>query len=194
MAKSSNKATKVISSILILIILVAVGGGIAYFTNGFTTDFTNLYLNIEGKDILTPTYGYMVGRDEPLAVKVMFLNPQDKGSEYTVKVVPNSVPGKDFDVVVDGKFLSFSSIKDLGKGFNIEMDTDSFTIEPKGGLNDILKAIYPGRDIEDATPFIYKDMFKLVVSSVDGEDTMTVFFTVYEKPTGITLEPDTIIF
>ena len=50
---TKSKIGQVVSYIAILLVIVAVIGVFAHFTNGFTSDFKNLYVSVNGKDVIT---------------------------------------------------------------------------------------------------------------------------------------------
>ncbi len=189
------KAAKIISYILLVLVFVAVCGVIVYFTGGFTSDFKTFYVNIDGKDVLSSADGYTLSADTPLQVNVKYtfgaINKDISG--YSVKVIPNTA-GKDFDFTVDGQTYSYQAESDLSKGFNIESGESSFTIRPKGGINEILAAIYPDSEIEDCRNKTYENMYLLVVTSYNGEASVKIAFSIVESIYGIKLDKEAIVF
>lgn len=194
--QGTKKLGKVISYIAIVLILALVCGLLAYFTNGFTSDFKTFYVEADGKQVLAMSDGFEVTKEEPLKVDVKYtfgsLNKEVSG--YSVKVVPNAVQGKDFDFTLDGDAYSFQAEKDLTAGFEIEQKDTSFTVKPKGGINDIMKAIYPDYEVGDVRGKAYENMFTLVVTSYNGEASVMLNFTVTERVEGITLDKEVITF
>ena len=160
-----NTVIHILTWVLVLFALVAAGGAIAYFTNGFTDDFSTFYLNVEGKDVLTTASGYELAESKPMTVNVKYTFSEDGVNGYTVKVVPNNVQGKDFDFTLDGETYSFQGEDDLTAGFHIEKKESSFIIKPKGNLTEVMKALYPNSEVSDCTGLAYDDMFLLVVES-----------------------------
>lgn len=189
-----HSAVKVISWVLIVLLLVTVGGAIAYFTGGFTTEFKTFYVNVDGKDILTSASGYTIDTSDPMTVNIKYTFAEDTINGYTVKVVPNAIPGKDFDFTIDGEVYSFQAESDLTAGFDIEYKETSFTITPKGNLSEVMAALYPNNTVSDCTDLGYSNMFLLVVGSHNGESTVTIAFSIAEAVTGIELVPDHIYF
>lgn len=102
--QGTNKIGKVISYIVIVLVLVAVCGLLAYFTNGFTSDFKTFYVECAGEQVLSTSEGFEMAKDEPMTVDVKYtfgaVNKEISG--YSVKVVPNAIQGKDFDFTLDG--------------------------------------------------------------------------------------------
>lgn len=197
----ANKQTgktvgKVIAYVLVLLVVVGAIGLVVRFTGGFTSDFKTFYVSVDGKDVLTTATGYEASAEEPLGVDVKYTFGSAGGdvSGYSVKVVPNPVQGKDFDFVLDGMPYSFQAEKDLTAGFDIDKGENSFTVKPKGGITDILKAVYPANEIEDCRDKSYADMYALVVTSYNGKASVTVCFSVTEKLVDIILDKEVIVF
>jgi hypothetical protein len=180
--------------ILVVLALIAAIGAIAYFTGGFTGEFKTFYLNVGDRDILTSASGFQVSVDEPLTVNVKYTFAEDGVNGYSVKVVPNVLQGKDFDFTVDGIPYSFQAETDLTAGFEIEESDSSFTLKPKGTLNEVMAAVYPNSEIEDLTGKGYENMFLLVVDSYNGESTVTLAFSIVEGVSGIEIQPGKIYF
>ena len=186
--------TQTISLILVVLLLIAGIGAIAYFTGGFTGEFKTFYLNVGDRDILTSATGFQVSIDEPLTVNVKYTFAEDGVNGYSVKVVPNALQGKDFDFTIDGIPYSFQAESDLTAGFEIEENESSFTLKPKGTLNEVMAAVYPNSEIEDLTGKGYENMFLLVVDSYNGASTVTIAFSVVEGVSGIEIAPGQIYF
>jgi hypothetical protein len=198
---SVNKQTgktigKVIAYILILLVVVAGVGLIVRFTGGFTSDFKTFYVTVDGKDVLTKAGGFEATKEEPLTVDVKYTFGSVGGDVggYSVKIVPNPIAEKDFDFTFDGQVYSFQAEKDLTKGFDIEYGETSFTVKPKGGVAEILQAVYPEHEIGDCTGKGYKDMYAIVVTSYNGKASVTICFSALEKVAGIELDQEVIVF
>ena len=186
--------TQTISLILVVLLLIAGIGAIAYFTGGFTGEFKTFYLTVGDRDILTSATGFQVSVDEPLTVNVKYTFAEDGVNGYSVKVVPNALQGKDFDFTIDGIPYSFQAESDLTAGFEIEENESSFTLKPKGTLNEVMAAVYPNSEIEDLTGKGYENMFLLVVNSYNGSSTVTLAFSIAEGVSGVEITPDHIYF
>ena len=191
-----KNAAKIIAYVLIVLAIVGIFGVIAKFTNGFTSDFKTFYVTIDGKDVMTTTNGYILDKDEPVKVdvKYTFSSSNAEVSGYSVKVIPNAALDKDFDFTMDGSVYSFQMEEDLTDGFIVEKSEDSFTIQPKGDITDILRAVYPESEIDDCKENTYPDMFSLVITSYNGESTVVVNFVVVVEPTSVSFDKEAIIF
>jgi len=194
--QGTKKIGKFISYIVIVSILIAACGFLAYFTNGFTSDFKTFYVECGGQQVLSLGNGFEMTKEEPLTVEVKYtFGAVNKGiSGYSVKVVPNQINGKDFDFTLNGDAYSFQAEDDMTAGFDIEQSKTSFTVKPKGGINDILKAVYPNYEVSDVRDKAYEDMFTLVVTSYNGEASVKLNFTVSEKVEGVILDQEVIKF
>ena len=188
--------SKVILYAIIILALIGVLGFIIYFTGGFTTDFTGFYATVEGEDVMSTGSGSRMKADDPLQVEVkyVFASPNDEAKDYSVKIVPNAIDGKDFDFTLNGDKYSFQSEKDLTAGFTIKRDGSSFTVAPKGNLTKILSSVYPEDTVEDCADKAYENMFTLVVTSYNGEAEIRVNFTVTESIRGVILDKEVIEF
>lgn len=140
--------------------------------------------------------GFDATLEKPLKVDVKYAFNSLGGdiSGYSVKVVPHAVEGKDFDFTLDGQAYSFQAETNLTGGFDIEYGEESFTVTPKGGVDDVLKGVYPNNEIGDCEGKGYADMYSLVITSYNGEATVTVHFSAYEEVCEITLDKEVIVF
>ena len=198
---SANKQTgktvgKVIAYILVLLVVAGVIAVIVRFTGGFTSDFKTFYVTVDGKDVLTSAGGYEVTNEKPLTVDVKYTFGSAGGdvSGYSVKVVPHAVEGKDFDFTLDDQVYSFQAETDLTAGFDIAREETSFTITPKGGVTEVLRAVYPNNEIGDCSDKGYEDMYALIVTSYNGEASVTLYFSVLQEVAGVTLDQEVIVF
>lgn len=197
----ANKQTgktvgKVIAYILVLLVVAGVIAVIVRFTGGFTSEFKTFYVSVDGKDVLTSAGGYEVTNEKPLTVDVKYTFGSAGGdvSGYSVKVVPHAVEGKDFDFTLDDQVYSFQAETDLTAGFDISREETSFTITPKGGVTEVLRAVYPNNEIGDCSDKGYEDMYALIVTSYNGEASVTLYFSVLQEVAGVTLDQEVIIF
>ena len=179
---STNKQTgktvgKVIAYILVLLVVAGVIAVIVRFTGGFTSDFKTFYVSVDGKDVLTSAGGYEVTNEKPLTVDVKY-----------------AVEGKDFDFTLDDQVYSFQAETDLTAGFDIAREETSFTITPKGGVTEVLRAVYPNNEIGDCSDKGYEDMYALIVTSYNGKASVTLYFSVLQEVAGVTLDQEVIEF
>ena len=192
---TKTKIGQVVSYIVILLVIVAVIGVFAYFTNGFTSDFKTFYVSVNGKDVMTSGSGYVITPQEPLSVdvKYTFAFNQTETKGYSVKIVPNKTD-EDFDFSVDGETHYFGDEKDLSNGFIIDKQEKSFTVTPKGSTPlEILEAIYPESEVSCESKG-YNDMFTLIITSYNGESSVKLNFALERRVTGITFDKEVIEF
>jgi len=194
---TKTKIGQVVSYIIILLVIVAVIGVFAYFTNGFTSDFKTFYVSVNGKDVMISGSGYAISENEPLSVDVKYtfgaFNKNDT-KDYSVKIVPNKIENSDFTYTVDGEIKSFQSETDLTAAFEIEKGEKSFTVKPKGkSLTEVLTAFY-GKEVTDCENKGYTDMFTIIVTSYNGEASVKLNFTIAGKVVGVVLDREVIVF
>lgn len=192
-----TKTTKIITYIAIVLAVITVIGVVAHFTNGFTSDFKTFYVTVDGKDVMTSAGGYRVTTSKPLEVDVKYTfgalnNKVDK--DYSLKIIPNNIPDKDFTYTVDGEMKYFQSETDLSDGFEIDKGEKSFRIKPKGEtISEVLSAVY-GKSITDCESKGYTNMFTVIVTSYNGEASVKLNFSLAIRVTGITLDKEAILF
>ena len=192
-----TKTTKIITYIAIVLALITVIGVVAHFTNGFTSDFKTFYVTVDGKDVMTSAGGYRVTPSKPLEVDVKYTfgalnNKVDK--DYSLKIIPNNIPDKDFTYTVDGEMKYFQSETDLSDGFEIDKGEKSFKIKPKGEtIAEVLSAVY-GKEVTDCENKGYTDMFTIIVTSYNGEAIVKLNFSLAIRVAGITLDKEAILF
>lgn len=190
---TKSKIGQVVSYIAILLVIVAVIGVVAHFTNGFTSDFKTFYVTVDGKDVMTSSGGYKVTTEKPLQVdvKYTFNFATDETKNYSVKIVPNKIENSDFTYTVDGESKSFQSQTDLTAAFAIDKGEKSFTVKPKGkSLTEVLTAFY-GTEVTDCENKGYMDMFTIIVTSYNGEASVKLNFTIAGKVVGVVLDRET---
>ena len=192
-----TKTTKILTYIAIVLAVITVIGVVAHFTNGFTSDFKTFYVTVDGKDVMTSAGGYRVTTSKPLEVDVKYTfgalnNKVDK--DYSLKIIPNNIPDKDFTYTVDGEMKYFQSETDLSDGFEINKGEKSFRIKPKGEtISEVLSAVY-GKSITDCESKGYTDMFTIIVTSYNGEASVKLNFSLAIRVAGITLDKEAILF
>lgn len=193
---ASNTIAKIIGYVLLVAVVVVAIGMIVYFTGGLTSDFKTFYVSVDGKDVLTSAGGYKVSDGKPLTVEVKYTFGSAGGdvSGYSVKVTPHAVEGKDFDFTLDGQVYSFQAERDLTEGFNIVRKETSFTVIPKGNVTEVLRAVYPNNEILDCSDKSYEDMYELVVSSYNGKQSVSLYFSLLENVSGVGTDKEVIIF
>ena len=192
---TKSKIGQVVSYIVILLVIVAVIGVFAYFTNGFTSDFKTFYVSVNGKDVMTTANGYVITPQDPLSVdvKYTFAFNQSETKGYSVKIVPNKTD-ENFDFSVDGETHNFGDEKDLSNGFIIEKKEKSFTVIPKGSTpQEIFQAVYADNEVVCENKG-YNDMFTLIITSYNGESSVKLNFALERRVTGITFDREVIEF
>lgn len=192
-----NKTIRILSYALLGLLVVGVIGFVAYFTNGFKSDFKTFYINVDGKDIMESDDGYKVSKGKPLEIKVkyFFSAGSNQKKEYSVKVVPNTIAGRDFTFSDGKEEKSFQSVEDVTSGFDIKKTESGVTVSPKGNtVEEVLKVIYPNGKFDNVNEKGYENMFTLVVTSYDGKANVKLNFSLLSKVSGVTLNKEGILF
>ena len=194
---TKSKIGQVVSYIVILLVIVAVIGVFAHFTNGFTSDFKTFYVSVDGKDVMISGNGYVISENEPLSVDVKYTFDafnKNETKDYSVKIIPNKIENSDFTYTVDGESKSFQSETNLTAAFEIEKGEKSFTVKPKGkSLTEVLTAFY-GTEVTACENKGYTDMFTIIVTSYNGEASVKLNFTIAGKVVGVVLDREVIVF
>lgn len=194
---TKSKIGQVVSYIVILLVIVAVIGVFAHFTNGFTSDFKTFYVSVDGKDVMISGSGYTISDNEPLSVDVKYTFGsfnKNETKDYSVKIIPNKIENSDFTYTVDGESKSFQLETDLTAAFEIDKGEKSFTVKTKGkSLTEVLTAFY-GTEVTDCENKGYTDMFTIIVTSYNGEASVKLNFTIAGKVVGVVLDQEVIVF
>lgn len=191
-----NKVAKVASYVVVVLLLAAVCGAIAYFTNGFTSDFKTFYVESNGSSYLANTTNYVLSQEDEnrFDVKYTFGAINKEISGYTVKIVPSVANDNDFDFTVDGEVYSFGAEIDLTKCFNIKCYDSYFTIDGDFTMQGILEKAYPNQavsvNVEDVNWEV--DNFAIEVYSYNGEAVIKIGFHNYAAVTGVELQEELI--
>ena len=192
-----NKTIRILNYVLLSLLVVGVIGFVAYFTNGFKSDFKTFYINVDGKDVMESDDGYKVSKGKPLEIKVkyVFSGATNQKKEYSVKVVPNIIDGREFTFSDEKEEKSFQSVEDITSGFDIKKTESGFTISSKGNsVEEVLKAVYPNGKFDNVNDKGYENMFTLVVTSYDGKANVKLNFSLSSKVSGVTLNKESILF
>ena len=116
-----------------------------------------------------------------------------KVEDYTVAIVPDVPNGRDFDVIVGQDSYKFSELKDLSKGFDINVDSNKFTLKNTNNIEYILstiigQAVILSQDVDfSALPYM-----KIIITS--GSDTVSYPLKFGGYPERIEFDKELIIF
>ena len=198
MQTKGKTAAKVIGVILVLLLLAGLVAIIYKFTNGFNEDFKTFYVEYGGKQILTTEseMHLVSGNTHRFDVKYTFDTENAEPKGYNVKVVPNAQ--RDFDFTVDGERYLYSKQGDMTAAFGLKKSDTYFelVIPEDFSLEYALQSCYPGKEVvvpeEAADTNAYPYM--LVISSYNDSVVYHIALSVGAEVTGVTLDPDHIIF
>ena len=189
--------TNAVTIILYVVLVLAVLGGIgavAYFTSGFTTDFKTFYLTYEGENILD-SKSDMEFVDENyylFEVNYTFGNLSEKKTGYMVKIAPN--PDCDLTYYVDGEAHSLKEIDDLTSFFEIEYDTERFSVKGNARLQTVLDLYYSGSVVQLEEAQAQTDYYTMTVYSYNKKASVKINFHGEDAGGTIMIEPDPIEF
>ena len=193
--------TKIISSILLLMLFVGALGMISHFTNGFKEEFKTFYVTYAGEDILSEksTLKLPRGEEHRFEVTYMFegLEEELETKEYYVEIISNVEKGKEFEYTIDGEKIAYVDGMYLTKAFQIDIQDRYFIITiPKDlSLEKVLESIHE-RDMEvpkdEELPSLY--LYTLVITSYDETVRYYIDFALDAEAIKIQLYPSEVVF
>lgn len=158
-----------VSIIVLLMILGAGIGVVAYFTNGF--DFSETQSPADPDDqpqgdyeLVLTVNGEQLSVDSELPKEVE-LRIDVNAEEFTVEILPNG--NASFDFRHNGTLLKFPYIEgNFNEAFGVEIGDGYFTMNAAlRSMEMILEGFYPGEEVTDITALDYaQDYFILRVS------------------------------
>ena len=188
-----KKFFKILITVILVVAIVLIGYGLYKMTNGFAEPVKSFYLKVDDEPVYSFGTGYTFFSDEKLDVEVKEV-VSGGDNDYTVKVIPNKMPGKNF--YLRGNYGYFA-VSDLTDGFNVEKTETGFSLSVKEGTslyvlcNILTNALDMPFDDTFGTKG-YDDMFTLVVQA--GNSIITIDFNVMDKVCGVELEDENIVF
>lgn len=186
-----------IALIVLLMILGAGIGVVAYFTNGFDFSETQSPADPDDKpqgsgELLLTMNGEQLSVDSELPKEVE-LRIDVNAEEFTVEILPNG--NASFDFRHNGTLVKFPYIEgNFNEAFGVEICDGYFTMNAAlRSMEMILEGFYPGEEISDITALDYAaDYFVLRVSG-NGETFELPISGLYEF-LHIILDPSEVIF
>lgn len=158
-----------IALIVLLMILGAGIGVVAYFTNGFDFSETQSPADPDDKpqgsgELVLTINGERLSVDSELPKEVE-LRINVNAEEFTVEILPNN--NASFDFRHNGTLVKFPYIEgNFNEAFGVELGDGYFTMNAAlRSMEMILEGFYPGEEISDITVLDYaQDYFILRVS------------------------------
>lgn len=186
-----------IALIVLLMILGAGIGVVAYFTNGFDFSETQSPADPDDKpqgsgELVLTINGERLSVDSELPKEVE-LRINVNAEEFTVEILPNN--NASFDFRHNGTLVKFPYIEgNFNEAFGVELGDGYFTMNAAlRSMEMILEGFYPGEEISDITALDYAaDYFVLRVSG-NGETFELPISGLYEF-LHIILDPSEVIF
>lgn len=194
MAKQKRSFVNVFSYLLIVLLILAICGGIVFFTNGLTTEFKSFYLIVNGEDILDDKGGIAVSANQSLKIEPKYVlgvfNKDLSGYSYEIKANPEA--NFSFNVGEDSYDFAGDNL-DFSKCFSVVETETELTLTAKAGdIEHMLAYIFPDSEITiDGEVDYSKDLFLLTVKSYNEKASITLGLHFIS---GITLDVTEIVF
>lgn len=195
MARNANKKMiRIITYIILAAVLLGVIGFFAYLTNGFKSDPSNFYVEVNEKVYKTDNIKELTlpsGTDIKFNCSYL-LGKVD--NTFSVKVLPNVGKITDFDFYANDMVYSFCAESEYTKGFNISKQNDGFTVNIPSNYSilTILQKNYEGQTIalDESVDTFSNSYFVISVTSSDGKATVSIpiKFTAKIGVTGVELD------
>lgn len=177
--KSKNNTSNVISSFVIMLVVLLSLGFLFVFTNGFTTELKNFYVECGSVRFIDDFDNYTVRLNKEYRFDIHnTLGGADDG--YIVSIKPNVIETTIFTFKSDGVKTNFSDIESLAKGFSILTYEDYFVLTVTMDLDEILQLYYPSSTLSDIPTAIDSDLpyFTLSISSSNMAETININFNI----------------
>jgi hypothetical protein len=181
---------KLIAIILILILIALLVGGVLFIknlSNDFTTEIKTFFLLINGKIVTENLDGVSI-MGTPIKVHTVLENiTNSKGFSYVIK------PNEDFTFYVDGVATNLTDIQYYTPFFDAST-TDTSIIISKTSVTEVLQKAYEGHEV--VLPTLDKDTcyFTLVLTSLNGQNSIELNFIANSNVKSITLDQTDIVF
>lgn len=198
MAKRKTSISKILITVLILLLLFGAIAGFAVFIKNIVigTVTNDRFVKIGNKTIYTVGTGYHVGLKEDNPLKVDVSSGSDENVKYTARIDVDS--SLRFSYVKDNKLCFFTSSEDVSSFFEIEEIDTGFCVSAKGdSVIDMLSCLYPDSKISfDDSNIDYKSTMFWITVSFDGDvnSFVKIGFSLSQYATSITLDVKEIIF
>lgn len=186
-----------IALIVLLMILGAVIGVVAYFTNGFDFSETQSPADPDDKpqgsgELLLTMNGEALTGDSELPKEVE-LRINVNADEFTVEILPND--NASFDFRHNGSLVKFPYIEgNFNEAFGVELGDGYFTMNAAlRSMEMILEGFYPGEEISDITALDYAQDYFILRVSGNGK-TFELPLSGFYEILHITLDPSEVFF
>lgn len=190
-AATFGKVVSVVLAIMAFIMLIGVFARTGESTSPKEPVSTEFYIKVQDEKITDSVNGYTLLPSGTITVEVHNAELYDG---YSIKVVPERNSEKDFKFLVDGELVNYQSLTDLTAGFKFERDNSGFKLQPRGGVNEILSSVYPGRKISDCREKAYENMYVLEIRSKTGDNVIRIGFSIEETLYDLSFEIKSYVF
>lgn len=180
-----KKAIKIIAILLVIALLFGAFMLIRKLSNDFTTDVKTFYLVIDGDMITDNNVTGLSVLDTDIEVHSVVDAISGK-NDFSYKIIRNTSAGS-FTFYLDGEKHTLADEKEYTKGFEITKDNGKLHIK-SCSLSTLLNRVFGEGNIELPELNNATHYFTLIVSTQDGEQSISINFAVAELVNGITLD------
>lgn len=116
-----------------------------------------------------------------------------KVEDYTIAIVPDVPNGRDFDVICGKDSYKFSEIKDLSKGFEINVEGNKFTLKNTDSVENILAKVF-GQSVTVSRDVDFSALPYMQINITSGSDTVSYMLKLGGYPERIEFDKEVIVF
>ncbi len=169
-----HKFSKVISTVLVILLCVGLIGAIISLTNGFQNDIPTFAVMYNDENVANKSgVRLALGANSQFTVKTL----TGKAQDCSVKVFVNEI--HNFDFTIDGEKKSFAAEGDITDGFDIAVSKDNvitITLAENASIQTVLaKKHYGTTVIVPADKITDNDYFKLQITMSGGTSVFVGF-------------------
>lgn len=178
--KTDSGITKILSSLIMIMLVVFAVGFLYYSTNSFSAPIQTFYVKCEEgliKD--TAKLDIVLNKEYKFEVFDVVSSVKGEKAKYSANVKFNQAIDSTFDYKVGGEnYCSSYFNSNLNKGFEITKNDGYFTFKADKDIDDILSLYYQNQFISSCPSAVDTDIsyFILEIISANGSDTINIEF------------------
>ncbi len=195
MAKKQARSRNIVAIIVLVLLLIAVLGLVAYFTNGFKSNFNSLYIKVDGKVVTKDSADHYVSIAQPLFVETNYAIDfnEEEQADYIVDIKANK--NVSFTYSVDEQQHAFNNDADWNTVFDIKHVENGFYLSPKAdALDALLGMLHESGNIDFSLPDEVANIFCMTISNLDGSIQHNIYFSLAHLRTSVVLDKTELIF
>lgn len=186
----SKRKSKFSWAIVMILVVAALIGAVAYLTNGFQSEIATFYVKYAGQTIVRDCTGLKVKSGE----KFELGSVEGEVADYEVRIYASGTAATDFSFTIGGE--EYSWYQDVVKNgweftdyFGVERNGSQFSFQTVG-FSSVLQGRFPGREIS-WTGALPAEVFRLEITA--GKSTLKIGFQPYVDITGVELPGELVI-